>query len=178
MTFEPGVDDILRAKIDKLLCRMDGKDTRTKNKIGEGLILTSQIKMLLNENGLVHLVENSKSFSAIQQHTIHISDDDIQQLIQLARNIGTILLFTFEHYRVVKRSKVSFEPVQIHHFQQPTPMPRFISPLLMQLLPDYSGFNKLLSESVCALPCIRSDSAGSQPFQANGCCYPYAYFCK
>jgi hypothetical protein len=88
--FEPGVDDI-RARIDKL-CRMDG--VNRKDKIGEGLILTSQIKLFLNENGLVRLVENSKSFSAIQQHAIFISEDDMQQLIQLARNIGSILLST------------------------------------------------------------------------------------
>jgi hypothetical protein len=104
---------------------MDG-DTR-KDEIGEGLILISQIKIFLNENGLVRLVEDSKSFSAIQQHAIYISEDNMQQLRQLARNIGSILLFTLSTMELSK-DNVSFEPLKIHHYPTTGPCQDSFSP--------------------------------------------------
>jgi hypothetical protein len=107
---------------------MDGD--KRKDGIGEGLILTSQIKIFLNENGLVCLVENSKSFLAIQQHAIYISEDDMQQLIQLGRNIDSILLSTSS------TTELSKDPMSLTNLlkfilSDNRPMPRFIFALLM-----------------------------------------------
>jgi hypothetical protein len=141
-SFEPGVDDI-QAKIDNL-CRMDS-DSR-KDKIGEGLILTSQVKIFLNGNGFVRLVQNSKSFSAIQQNAVYISEDGMLQLIQLARTIGTILLSTSSTTEMSK-DPMSLTSLLKFILSDNRPMPRFIFSL-STLLPDYSGFNMLLSDGV------------------------------